>query len=175
MSEALPPQRRTKSEPVRGTSQCLPNHAVPESPLEAFRLVCYEFGIAELAAATGYKRGTLYNKADADADSHHQPTLLDVMTVTRVSGDTRILESLDRLFDRAGFDLPPPSACSDEHLLELLCNVGTEHGQLHAALNAALKKKRFKVEDLQRIRSEAFDLVGEVMAFLARLEGLVDE
>ncbi|WP_428570751.1 phage regulatory CII family protein [Ramlibacter sp.] len=145
------------------------------NPLHAFRDVVYAFGVQELAAELGYREGTLYNKADADAESHHQPTLRDVINVTRATGDTRILESLDRLFDRAGFDLPPQSVCSDEHLLEILCRVGSENGQLHEAVRRALGARRFTVDDLQKVRAEAFDLVSEVMAFLARLESLLDD
>jgi hypothetical protein len=119
--------------------------------------------------------GTLYNKADADAESHNQPTLRDVIHVTRVTGDSRVLESLDRLFDRAGFDVREFRSCSDEALLELLCRVGSESGQMHECVRKALADARFTGHELTQIRGEVFDLVGELMAFLQRLEGLVDD
>lgn len=90
------------------------------NPFEAFKLAVYRFGVAELAAELGYRPGTLYNKADADADSHAQPTLRDVVLVTRLTGDCSILDSLDRMFGRAAYDVTPGQV-SDEALLELLC------------------------------------------------------
>jgi len=171
----------SKSDATRGRSPsgskvaAAPRHEVALNPLEAFRDVCYAYGVSELAAALAYRKGTLYNKADADAESHHQPTLLDVVNVTRVTYDHRILESLDRMFGRAGFLLPPESLCSDEHLLDLLCKVGEESGQLHAAVRNAMADRRFTLVELQLIRGEAFDLIGQLMVFLVRLEGLVDE
>ena len=83
-------------------------HEVPLSPFEAFRLVVYGQDVPTLAREMGMKPGTLWNKADADDDSHAQPTLRDVIQVTPLTADVTILESLDRMFDRAGFPLPPP-------------------------------------------------------------------
>ena len=83
------------------------NPAVPESPFEAFRRVVYTAGAESLANRLGMNRGTLYNKADADVESHHQPTMRDVIAVTRETGDMRILESLDRMFGRAGYEMTP--------------------------------------------------------------------
>jgi len=105
MSEASRRRAGRKSERPSPASPIHANHAVASSPFEAFRDVVYQYGVEALADELGTKRGTLYNKADADADSHHQPTLRDVINVTRVTGDARILESLDRMFDRAGFDI----------------------------------------------------------------------
>ena len=47
--------------------------------------------------------------------------------------------------------------------------------QLHAAVARALKDGRFSVAELQCVRTEALDLVSAVLAFVQRLEGLVDE
>ena len=103
-----------------------------------------------------------------------KPTLRDVIAVTRETRDMRILDSLNRLFDRAAYDVTP-GAASDAALLELLCNVGSDSGELHAAVARALKDGRFSVAELQCVRTEALDLVSAVLAFVQRLEGLVDE
>ena len=149
--------------------------SAPLSPFEAFKLVVYRFGVAEMAAELGYRPGTLYNKADADADSHAQPTLRDVVQVTRLSGDPLILESLDRMFDRAAIDISLKAPVSDEALLELLCRVGTEQGDLFTAVHQALQSKRFDRASLERVRAEAHELISAVLAFTHRLEGLCDE
>ena len=149
-------------------------HEVPGSPYEAFRQVVYRYGTAALADQMGLKKGSLYNKADADAESLAQPTLRDVVAVTRLTGDTLILESLDRMFDRAAIDVRP-GPVSDEALLELLCKVGSENGQMQQALRQGYADNRFSRSDFAVVRGEAFDLISAVLAFLRRVEGIVDE
>lgn len=148
-------------------------HEVPVSPFVAFKAVCHAFGTEELADRIGMRRGTLHNKCDGDVESHHQPTLRDVIAVTRESGDMRVLDSLNRLFNRASFDVTP-GPVSDQALLELLCVVASEKGQMHRALMDGLADAKFSDADYRLVRAEAFDLISAVMAFVQRLEGLVD-
>jgi hypothetical protein len=148
---------------------------VAASPQEAFRDVVYDFGAKALAAQLVMKPGTLYNKAEADADSHHQPTLRDVINVTRVTGDFRILDSLDHLFNRAAYDLTPGLEVSDAAVLDLLCRVNSENGHMHAALTAGLADGKFTRAELAAVRGEAFELITAVLTFVHRLEGMVDD
>lgn len=148
---------------------------VPRDPHEAFKRVVYTFGVDAMAAELLMKKGTLYNKCDADAESFNQPTLRDIVGVTRVSGDTRILDSLDRMFNRAAYDVTTGLDVSDGALLELLCRVGSEQGQMHQALLKGFEDRRFCRDDLAAVRGEAFDLITAVLTFLQRVEGMVDE
>lgn len=149
--------------------------AVAANPQEAFRDLVYRFGVKDMAAKLVMKVGTLYNKCDADEDSHNQATLREVVRVTQISGDMSVLDSLDRMFNRAAYDVTPGLPVSDEAILELLCKVGGEHGDIHKALSKGLANGRFSQQDLGAVRAEVFDLVTAVLAFLQRLEGLVDE
>lgn len=146
---------------------------VPLSPQAAFRAVVHAYGVEAMANALLMVEGTLHNKCNADEDSHHKPTMQDVVNVTRVSGDHRVLESLDRMFNRAGYDLNA-GPVSDEALLELLCRVGGESGAMHHALHTSLEDGKFTLDDLHLVRGEAFDLINAVLNFVQRLEGLVD-
>lgn len=149
-------------------------HEVPVSPFEAFRAVVTTYGVKDLAERLGMKTGVLWNKADADVESHHQPTLRDVIAITRETQDPRILESLNRLFDRATIDLRP-GPVSDEAVLDLLLRVSSEKGQMAQALRNGYADTRFCRDDYMAVRGEAFDLINAVLDFLQRLEGLVDE
>jgi hypothetical protein len=145
------------------------------NPFEAFRRLVYLHNVQQLAPQMGLKPGTLYNKADADAESHNQPTLRDVVQLTRLTGDTRVLDALCEMFDRAAFDVTPHAQASDDALLELIARMGVESGEFHAAVLQALVSHKFTVADLQAIRAEAFDLVGALMTLVQRVEGLLDE
>ena len=147
----------------------------PANPFEAFRQLAYTHGVPELALLMGLKPGTLYNKADADEETHHQPTLRDVVLATRLTGDVRVLDALDACFGRAGFAVGPHACVSDEALLELLLTLGKECGEFHAVVRSALLDRDFNAQSLNSIRAEAFDMVGALMTLVARLEGLLDE
>lgn len=142
---------------------------------QAFRELVYLQGVERLAPLMGYRPGTLYNKADASDDSHNQPTLRDVLLVTQITGDMRVLEALCETFGRAAYDCASHENTSDEALLELLANLGAESGDFHRELAVGLKDRRFTEEQLRRIRGEAFDLVSALMTLVHRLEGYVDE
>lgn len=150
--------------------------AHPATPFEAFRQLCYRFGVPELAKRMGITNpGVLYNKADATEETHHQPTLKDVILATAASGDMAVLDSLEEMFGRAAFDVTPHTNMSDDALLELLTKLGKETGQFHDALHRALVQKDFRQGDLTAIRAEAFDMVSALMTLVARLEGLLDD
>jgi hypothetical protein len=148
---------------------------VPPNPQDAFRDVVHAAGVKEVAALLMMKVGTLYNKCEADDESHNQPTLRDVVRVTRATGDMRILDSLDRMFNRAAYDVTPDLFISDQAVLDLLCKVASENGAMHKALTDGLADGRFTHEELGAVRAEAFDLVTAVLTLLRRLEGLVDD
>lgn len=146
----------------------------PANPFEAFRQLVYTFGVPELALQMGLKPGTLYNKADADEETHHQPTLRDVLLATRLTKDMRVLDSLDEQFGRSAYDMTRHGLVSDEALLELLAKLGAEAGEFHGALHAALIDKAFTPMEMVQIRAEAFDMVSALMTLVVRLEGLID-
>ncbi|MES1977322.1 MAG: phage regulatory CII family protein [Pseudomonadota bacterium] len=148
-------------------------NSIPLSPQIAFREVVERFGYAEMAAAIVMHKGTLQNKCNTDEDSHHKPTLKDVVDVTRVSNDPAVIVSLARMFGLATYELVPGLG-SDEALLELLCKVSAESGAMHAALVKGYADKTFSLDDYRAVRAEAFDLISAVMDFLQRLEGNVD-
>jgi hypothetical protein len=147
----------------------------PANPHEAFRQLCYAHGVPALAEKMGLKPGTLYNKADSDDDTHHQPTLRDVMLATRLTEDFRVLDALNEQFGRAAFDIRHTGRMSDEALLELVTGFGAETGDFHRVLRSALLDKRFSVLELAEIRGEALDVIEALMTLVHRLEGLVDD
>jgi len=141
---------------------------------EAFRQVVLLQDVPALAARMGLRPGTLYNKADAGDDSHNQPTLRDVVVVTEITGDLRVVEALAETFGRAVFDTTAHANTSDEDLLALLTRMGAEAGEFHAALARGLQERRFTLAALVAVRAEGMDLVAALMTLLHRLEGYVD-
>lgn len=131
-------------------------------------------GVEALAAFMGTRPGTLYNKANADDATHHQPTLRDLILVTHFLNDFSALDALNEQFGRVCFDCTPLENVSDAALLELACKLGKENGEFHGAMAAALAGN-FTRESLLRVRGEAFDVVAALMTLVARLEGLVDD
>lgn len=143
---------------------------------EAFReAVMLSGDVPALAARMGYRAGTLYNKAEAGDDTHNQPTLRDVVLVTEITGDMRVVDALAETFGRATFDTTGRAEASDEELLTLLADMGAETGQFHSALAQGLRDRRFTAQVLRAIRGEAMDIVSALMTLLHRLEDYVDD
>lgn len=145
------------------------------NPFEAFRQLVYTAGVDKLAPSMGLKPGTLYNKADADEDAHHQPTLRDVVLATRLTNDLRVVDSLNEHFGRAAFDISHDGDKSDEALLDLLLNFGSETGDFNRVMRDALLRKRFDLDDVVLCRAEALDVISALLTLVHRLEGLVDD
>lgn len=149
--------------------------AAAPNVFEAFRELVYAADPAKLAPRMGLKVGTLYNKADADDTSHHQPTLRDVVLATQATGNTVVVQALAETFGLATFDCARLEDTSDEDLLLLLTRLGSETGDFHRALQEGLQARRFTPEALRVIRGEAFDMVSALMTLVHRLEGYLDE
>lgn len=148
--------------------------AVAPNVFEAFRALVYAHEVPTLAARMGMQPGTLYNKAAASDDTHHQPTLRDVLLLTQATADTRVVEALAQTFGLATYDCASHATASDEALLELVTNLAGEHGEFHRALGDGLRAKRFTPGALRAIRGEAFDIVSALMTLVQRLEDYVD-
>ena len=143
---------------------------------EAFhQAVILSGDVPGLAARMGVRPGTLYNKAEAGDDSHNQPTLRDVVLVTEITGDMRVVQALAATFGLATFDTTAQAQATDEELLTLLADMGAETGQFHAALAEGLRKQRFSLAQMAHIRREAMDVVAALMTVLPRLEDYVDD
>lgn len=142
---------------------------------EAFRDVVYAYGVPDMAAAIGMVPGVLYNKADPYADSRHQPTLRDVVLVTRISGDLQVLHALCHLFHLGTFDISPGPAPTNDEIAALLCHVNSENGQMHQVLTSSWDDKKFCPGDFKAVQTEAHQLIRAVLQLLQRLEGLVHD
>lgn len=143
-----------------------------ESPYEAFKRLAYTFGVDELSQLMGCKKGTLYNKADADIETAHQPNLHDVIVITRATGDFSVIEALERQFGRVGYSCTEGGASNDAALLELICTVGSKNGKMHQALSAALEDGNFEDAEIDQVLHECFDLVQATLCFAQRIKGM---
>lgn len=141
---------------------------------DAFRLAVLAQDVPELAGRMGTTPGTLYNKAEANDESHNKPTLRDVVLLTEITGDMRVIEALADTFGHALFDVSGDTT-TDEELLTLLADMGAEHGEFHRALATGLRARRFTPDAYRAIRSAALDTVAALMTLTHRLQFYVDE
>lgn len=147
----------------------------PCNPFEAFRAVVYAAGVEKLAGRMGVPAGTLYNKANLHDESHHKPTLRDVVLVSQLTHDHRVLHALAHTLGEVCFAVPDLSGVSDTALLEAVTRIGIEGGEFHAALARGLDDGQFTRREYQRLRLEALEWMGAIAEAVARVEGLVHE
>lgn len=146
----------------------------PANPFEAFRQLVYTVGAVELAGQMGLKPGTLYNKADADEETHHQPNLRDVMLATRLTGDMRVIDSMNEAFGRAAFDISHMTELSDKALLELALGTVSEFGDYYKAALGAIEADRFDVQHHVLMKAEMMEAICAMLTLTKRFEGLID-
>jgi hypothetical protein len=149
--------------------------AMAPNVFEAFRELVHAHDVPTLAARMGMQPGTLYNKAAAGDETHHQPTLRDVLLATTATGDLRVVQALAQTFGLATYDCASHATASDEALLELLTSLASQNGEFHRALGDALRLRRFSEGALRAIRGEAYDIVSALMTLVQRLEDYVDD
>jgi hypothetical protein len=129
--------------------------------------------VPALAAKMGMPAGTLYNKLNPHESTHHKLTLQDVIQITAITGDLRLLKALAQTLGCVCFPVPNLHHVSDEALLELINNVGAEGGDFYRAINVALGKKRPEAKDVARIHKEALEFIGAIVEAMTRTEGLL--
>lgn len=146
----------------------------PANAFEAFRQLVYSFGVVELAGRMGVKPGTLYNKADADEETHHQPTLRDVVLASRLTDDMRVIDALNESFGRASFDISHMGEVSDKALLELVLRSTVEYGEYHKAALTAIEADRFDPHHFVLMKAELMEAICAMLTLNKRFEGLID-
>lgn len=130
-------------------------------------------GVQALAGKMGAPAGTLYNKLNPHESSHHKLTLQDVIQMTAITGDLRLLKALANTLGCVCFPVPNLHNVSDEALLELINSVGAEGGDFYRAVNVALGRKRPEPRDICRIHKEGLEFIGAIAEAMARTEGLL--
>ncbi|MGE0358637.1 MAG: phage regulatory CII family protein [Burkholderiales bacterium] len=144
---------------------------LPKDVQRAFRDTCFAFGVPELAALMAMKPGVLYNKCELE-EHHHKPTLQDLLLVQVATGDKRITHAMAQLMGGVFVDLSSLKGSSDEAILDLVSEWMKEQGELFARWQEAYGDGHISPADFKRIRKEAFDVLGAVLAFVSRVEGM---
>jgi hypothetical protein len=129
-------------------------------------------GVPVLAAKMGMPAGTLYNKLNPHESTHHKLTLQDVIQITAITGDLRLLKALAQTLGCVCFPVPNLNNVSDAALLELINNVGAEGGDFYRAINVVLSLKQPRPKDVARIHKEGLEFIGAIVEAMARTEGL---
>lgn len=151
---------------------------MPADSLTIFEIaqqVARRHGVAELAEQMGKNVGTLYNKLNPADDNRHELTLRDVIQITTITNDNRIVEKLAAMRGLATFHVPTFRSYSDVDLLEALTGLAIENGHFQQAIGEGLADRRFSRAEWERVRAEALRLVGAVMETVSRLETMIDD
>lgn len=130
-------------------------------------------GVPALAAKMGMPAGTLYNKLNPHESTHHKLTLQDVIQISAITGDLRVMKALAQTLGCVCFPVPNLNHVSDEALLELINNVGAEGGDFYRAVNVALGRKRPEPRDVASIHKEGLEFIGAIVEAMVRTEGLL--
>lgn len=147
-----------------------------EKPTEALSLqeatycVIHEFGIKRLAGLLDLPPTTLYTKADPHQASGL--TAAELVRITLLSRDDRLIEAVSREVGGAFYRLPEFSEDSDADLLQMLCTLGAEEGEFCQQLLFFFNDRRISPDEFRRLDKELFDVVSAVAVIRARLRAM---
>lgn len=145
-------------------------NTIPKDVHEAFRQVCYDFGVEKLAAMMGMPAGTLYNKCNLNETSHHKPTGGEFVLVTLLTGDKRIAKAFSRITGGVYFDLPDLSNLSTDTLMLHILKIEDEGGDFYHEVHQALEgDNRISAKEFADIEREAHEWIGAILEGLARM------
>lgn len=143
------------------------------TPQDAFHATCHAYpgGCESLAPRLGMTPAVLRNKARPGCHTNH-PTLADADHVMSLTGDVRILHALAAAHGHVCIPVDADAAPSDMAVLELVTHVWRSHGNVGAAVDAALADSRIEGAEVEQIRAAIYTHIQALQQMLARIEAL---
>ena len=143
------------------------------TPKDAFHATCHAYpgGCESLAPRLGMSAAVLRNKANIHCSTNH-PTLDDADRVMAIAGDYRILHALAVNHGHVCLPIDHNTAPSDLAVLELVTHVWRSHGNVGAAVDAALADGRITAHEVEGIRAAIYNNITTLQQMLSRIEAL---
>ena len=143
------------------------------TPQDAFHATCHVYpgGCESLAPRMGMSSAVLRNKARPGCHTNH-PTLADADHVMSLTGDCRVLHALAAAHGHVCVPVDSDPAPSDLAVLELVTHVWRSHGNVGAAVDAAMADSRIEGGEVEQIRAAIYTNIQALQQMLARIEAL---
>ena len=143
------------------------------TPQDAFHATCHAYpgGCESLAPRMGMSSAVLRNKARPGCHTNH-PTLADADHVMSLTGDYRVLHELAAAHGHVCVPVDADPAPSDLAVLELVTHVWRSHGNVGAAVDAAMADSRIEGGEVEQIRAAIYTNIQALQQMLARIEAL---
>lgn len=141
---------------------------------EAFYNVVRDYGVAKLAQELGMPVGTLYNKANIN--SCHRPTLAEIIAITNISDDKRIVKAFARAVGGVCYSWPDTSDLSVDALLLRIIKTQAKGADFYKAVHAALESdNKISQKEYVAIEHYAFGWIEELLETMAFIEETSNE
>lgn len=149
---------------------------IPKDVQQAFHDVVFDFGPEKLAAMMSMKLGTLYNKANCNDNeqNHNKPTGQELMLVTLLTGDKRIVQAFSRTVGGVYIDLPDLSQLTTDALMAHILKIAHENGDFHRAIERATEKDGISKAEYAVIHREGHELIAAILECLVRMKEMSD-
>lgn len=135
----------------------------------------YPGGANALAPRMGIKSPAVLNsKVNPNTDTHHI-SLVEASKLMAITGDPRILQSLNAEHGKVAIDLPVIPECRDSALTELILNMGIAGGDIQAVFKEMMADGRVTLGEAMDM-SKVIHTLHMVLAELdAKVHACVDE
>lgn len=157
---------------MKSSHRPLPDRTEQDDLLATAQVVAKDFGVPRLASRMGAPVHSLYNKLNP-TDSHHKLSASDLLQITAITGDYRLIHAFAHTFNHVAFEAPAEIArTSDEALLDLVCKIAAHAGEWHASLRTALEDGEMSRGEFRELKREGLMWMAAIAETLARLEGI---
>lgn len=143
------------------------------TPQDAFHQTVHSYpgGCESLAPRLGMSSAVLRNKANIHCTTNH-PTLADVDRVLGITANYSVLHALASNHNHVCIPVDADVAPSDLAVLELVTAVWRSHGDVGAAVDAALADGRIEAREVCRIRDAIYQHIAGLQQMLQRIAQL---
>jgi hypothetical protein len=128
-------------------------------------------GIPALAAHMGANAGTLQNKVNPRFTTAN-PTLRDLEAIVTFTQSPLPASALAELCGHVVIPVVMPSGAGDIEILECITELAKDFGDVCRSVHDAVKDRRVTKREVEAIEGHAHELIGAVMAVLARMRSL---
>lgn len=145
---------------------------IPKDVQQAFHDVVFDYGVEKLAAMMNMSRGTLYNKCNCNdnENNHNKPTGAELVLVTLLTGDKRIVQAFSRTVGGVYYEFPDFSSLTTDALMVHILKIAHENGDFHRAIERATALDGISRQEYAAIEKEGHELIAAILESLVRMK-----
>ncbi|BAO88946.1 phage regulatory CII family protein [Caballeronia cordobensis] len=133
----------------------------------------YKGGCESLAPRIGMSAAVLRSKVNPNTETH-KASLMEVVNITEMADDDRVLEAWARERGYALVKMPVVETSNDAAIVELMGEAWATHGEVGQEICKTLEDKRVKADEVDRVEKRIYRHAQVLFNISSRLRGMAE-